>query len=176
MIYCTLSNAIKFATYAHEGQVRKYCNVPYIMHCLRVMHGVIMLSNSTEVMAIAAVLHDTIEDCDVNYTELWLKFGTEVADLVQELTNVSKIQHPEANRAERKRLDRERISGISKNAKIIKMIDRIDNLKSIPLSEQSFLKTYLAESKLLLEVVRDADYKLAEELSDLIVELKATGK
>jgi hypothetical protein len=88
--------------------------------------------------------------------------------LVYELTNVSKVEHPEWNRAKRKSADRERIRTISREAKIIKLIDRIDNLREMDGCGDDFLEVYKSESKLLLECLRGVDQKLEAELEELL--------
>jgi (p)ppGpp synthase/HD superfamily hydrolase len=161
--------AVRFATRAHHGQTRKYNPVPYITHPVRVMARTMLLEGVTEDLCVAAVLHDVLEDCGITAAELEREFGPAVAKLVGELTNVSKLEHPEANRAERKRLDRERIRTISTEAKKIKLIDRIDNLREIPPTE-GFLQKYRAESRLLLEVLRGVDAELEAELEGMLTE------
>ena len=90
-------------------------------------------------------------------------FGEKVASYVYELTNIPKEFRPDANRAERKRQDRERIATISREAKVVKLIDRIDNLREIDPNE-GFAQKYADESMLLVEVLEDADPVLATEL------------
>jgi hypothetical protein len=60
-----------------------------------------------------------------------------------------------------------RIAAISPIAKHIKLIDRIDNLRDIPHGE-GFLKVYIPESRLLLEVLRGTDPALESELESLL--------
>lgn len=85
-----------------------------------------------------------------------------------ELTNIPKELRPEANRAERKRQDRERIATISKEAKVVKLIDRIDNLREIDINE-GFARKYADESMLLVKALADADPALASELEKICV-------
>ena len=96
--------AAEFATEAHEGQVRKYVNEPYVRHPARVAARVSLLPWATEEMVCAAYLHDTIEDCDVSYhDDLVPQFGKAVADLVDELTDAFTPEtHPALNRKTRK--------------------------------------------------------------------------
>ncbi len=163
--------AVQFATEAHKTQLRKYTGKPYITHPLRVMNKTMQLSYCTEDMACAAVLHDVVEDCGVNLGQLNTIFGRDVSNLVSELTNL--VYPPELNRKTRKELDRGRIKNISKEAKVIKLIDRIDNLGEIPL-DSPFLKVYVAESDLLLrECLLGADTDLEKELSGKIFDLKS---
>ncbi len=77
-----LEEAIIFATKAHEGQRRKSGNVPYILHPLEVANIIASVDGELETMA-AGVLHDTVEDCDVDPREIRAKFGPRVAALVQ---------------------------------------------------------------------------------------------
>jgi (p)ppGpp synthase/HD superfamily hydrolase len=164
--------AAKFAAIKHAGQFRKFghSDEPYIVHPSRVAGRVAVMPYSTEEMVAAAWLHDVMEDTDCTVAMLSFKFGTEVSELVQQLTNTSK-QVAGLNRAERKQLDRKRLSGVSSSAKIIKLLDRIDNLEDLlndNLAPVSFVNTYKAESKLLLGVLCGADPEMEAELGALL--------
>jgi len=86
---------------------------------------------ATEGMITAALLHDAVEDQSDKISLIMIEFifNSNVATLVDELTNKSKAA--DAPRAERKKMDRERIMDISRDAKIIKLCDRIDNLSEM---------------------------------------------
>lgn len=58
-----IEKAIMFATQAHEGQVRKGTDRPYIVHPLEVGRIVASMTEDEEIIS-AAILHDTIEDCE----------------------------------------------------------------------------------------------------------------
>lgn len=139
--------AARFARNAHQGQFRKFSGRPYIEHPMRVAGQVSLMPGATERHVCAGWLHDVLEDTNVTYNELRYEFGGEVADLVQELTNPSK-QHPELNRADRKKMDRLHLVHVSTSAKIIKLCDRIDNLRDLGWSND-FTETYCKESSLL---------------------------
>lgn len=164
--------AANFARDKHEGQVRKYSGVPYITHPARIATAVTLYPESTEKMVAAAWLHDVLEDCDSSYIELRVEFGETVANLVYELTNDSKIVLPNGNREQRKQHDIARISKISRQAKIIKLMDRFDNLGELPLDNKTavnFLRSaYLDESDTLHQVLKDADEHLAFALKHRI--------
>ena len=82
-----IPQASAFAEKAHAGQSRKGPDeVPYFTHPQAVAQLVAKHSSDPE-LVIAAYLHDTIEDCHVTYEELANRFGTQVADRVQALTN-----------------------------------------------------------------------------------------
>lgn len=166
-----IQRAREFATEAHKTQFRKYSGCPYITHPSRVAERVKTLKEATENMVIAAYLHDVIEDCDVDHYIIETKFGYDVLTLILELTNkYTKLDFPELNRKARNALEYIRIKEISREAKIIKLVDRIDNLGEFPIDE-GFLRRYLSESKDLLEVLRGVHPELEKELENLIGEL-----
>jgi len=162
--------ALNFAHKHHAGQVRKYGGAPFVTHPIRVCSRVMMLPDHTITMCIAALLHDTVEDCeDVDLDVISSTFGARVCDLVRWLTNPSK-QRGDLPRAERKELDRDHAAEAPREAKLIKLIDRIDNLREMDDAPDAFLAKYLGESKLLAEAIGDAGHGLQKELLDLIVE------
>ncbi|MBQ0037642.1 MAG: bifunctional (p)ppGpp synthetase/guanosine-3',5'-bis(diphosphate) 3'-pyrophosphohydrolase [Clostridiales bacterium] len=77
-----VEEAIIFATEAHAGQIRKMANTPYILHPLEVAAIISTVTTNQDTIA-AGVLHDTIEECDVDPRELKRRFGGRVAALVQ---------------------------------------------------------------------------------------------
>lgn len=166
----------RFANIAHKGQVRKVTEAPYITHPLRVAAQVMLRSDCTVEMVAAANLHDVVEDTIYTYEDILRLFGKKVADLVLELTNqFTSEKRPDLNRAARKDLEKQRLKTISREAKIIKMLDRIDNLKEIDYTD-SFAKLYAKESRSLLAAVGDADPELASELvSEITIVERMTG-
>jgi (p)ppGpp synthase/HD superfamily hydrolase len=97
------NRARQFATEAHLGQVRKYTGEPYITHPAAVVALVKTVRHTPE-MVCAAWLHDVVEDCGVPLQEITSRFGHKVADLVEQLTDVSKPS--DGNRSKRKAIDR----------------------------------------------------------------------
>ena len=149
-----LDKAIQFATKAHEGQTRKYTGEPYIVHPLSVME-IVKTVDHTEEMLMAAVLHDTVEDTDVTLQDIDREFGPVVAQLVEELTDVSKPE--DGNRAFRKGLDRDHSAQASAQGQTIKIADLLDNTKSITEHDEHFAKVYMKEKALLLQILDKAD-------------------
>ena len=86
-----IEKAIAFATKAHEGQVRKGTSRPFILHPLEVGEIVASMTEDEEVIS-AAILHDTIEDCENVTADILCELFTErVSKLVlQESENKSK--------------------------------------------------------------------------------------
>lgn len=106
-------------------------------------------------MVAAAWLHDVVEDTSVGLEEIRSLFGNGVADLVGWLTNPSKGMN--LPRADRKRIDREHLAKAPREAKIIKMLDCLDNLSEMEAAPADFKKLYGEESLLLAHAIGDAD-------------------
>ena len=146
-----IEKAIVFAKEAHGNQKRKYSGEPYFVHPEAVAKIVAEKGGDYEMIA-AAYLHDTIEDCDITYERILVEFGKRVADLVLELTDVyTSESYPTKNRAERKRLEAERLWKISDDAKMIKRADIKHNTSDIVANDADFAKVYLAEKEYILK-------------------------
>jgi guanosine-3',5'-bis(diphosphate) 3'-pyrophosphohydrolase len=121
-------DAALFAAQRHAGQKRKgQAGEPYINHLIEVAQLVSMaLPDPDTNLAIAALLHDVIEDTGVTAAELVERFDQDVADLVTELTDDMSLPKPE-----RRRLQLEHAPKMSIRAQTIKLADKISNLRSI---------------------------------------------
>lgn len=152
--------AKKFAREAHKGQFRKYKNEPYIEHPIRVA-SLVKTVPHTEAMVCAAYLHDVVEDTNVALKDIRAKFGNEVADLVEELTDeFMKKDYPHLNRKKRKEREVERQSQISHEAKTIKLADVIDNTMDIVKNDPDFARRYVPEMENLVQALQGGDFKL----------------
>src|SRR5699024_12152702 len=80
-VFHLLKKAKLFAEKAHDGQLRKNGNVPYITHPIRVAEKLKLVGASEELIC-AGYLHDTVEDTSVEIVDIQKTFGTRVADLV----------------------------------------------------------------------------------------------
>ena len=82
-----LASALHLAIQAHQGQVRKSTAIPYISHPMAVA-SIALEFGASEDQAIAALLHDAIEDGGIQYAKLIeAQFGQYVHDLVQGCTD-----------------------------------------------------------------------------------------
>ncbi len=151
--FVEINRALQFASVAHRDQVRKYSKIPYITHPVELMLLLQHFGCTDTAMLIAALLHDVIEDCGITREQIEAEFGSDVADLVCDLTD-DKI---EGNRAHRKAHEVVRISGISVRAKTVKCVDLISNTRDIAEHDQNFAKVYLKEKRAVLEVLDGAD-------------------
>ncbi len=150
-----LTAAYEFAELAHAGQVRKYTGDPYITHPVSVANTLVLFGITDADTLCAALLHDTVEDTGTSLEDIKLIFGAEVAQLVSELTDISKPS--DGNRAKRKAIDREHTARASAKAKTIKLADLIDNTRCIVANDPDFARVYLVEKLALLEVLLEGD-------------------
>lgn len=134
----------------HAGQLRKYTGYPYVEHCESVASMVALATGDPEVVA-AAWLHDVLEDTECTVTEIKNACGIRVADLVFEVTDVSRPA--DGNRFVRKALDREHLTAASPDGKTIKLADLADNTLSIASWDPDFARVYLTEKEALLPLL-----------------------
>lgn len=123
-----LANAIDFAARKHTDQRRKgAADEPYVNHVISVAR---LLAEATEGrdpgLVAAGLLHDTVEDTETTLDDLAGAFGTDVADLVAEVTDDKSLP-----KAERKRLQIKKAAGKSHRAKMLKLADKTCNLRSL---------------------------------------------
>lgn len=148
--------AMMLARNVHAYQRRKYTNNPYFDHLAEVA-GITASVATDEVSLAVAWLHDSMEDQNIVFTGIADYFGFEVANGVLLLSDLET-----GNRAERKRLSRERLAGAPAWVQTIKCADLISNTSSIVEHDPDFAKVYLEEKRLLLEVLTLADGRLRD--------------
>src|SRR4051812_24354953 len=112
----------------HVHQRRKgAASEPYINHLLEVSHLVTQATDGSEPsVVIAALLHDAIEDQGITPEAIASEFGQRVADIVLEVTDDKSL-----SKAERKRRQVESAPHKSRKAKLIKLADKISNVRAI---------------------------------------------
>jgi GTP diphosphokinase / guanosine-3',5'-bis(diphosphate) 3'-diphosphatase len=123
--------AAAFAARKHRDQRRKGADAsPYINHPIEVANILANEAAVTDPITLAAaLLHDTVEDTSTTIEELRAQFGAEVALVVSELTDDKALA-----KAERKRLQIQHAAGVSNRAKLVKLADKICNLRDIAAS------------------------------------------
>jgi len=123
-----LLRALDFAARKHRDQRRKdraaspYINHPIALARVLTLEGGIADAN----ILAAALLHDTIEDTRTTHKELRAAFGPRVAKTVLEVTDNKRLR-----KHTRKRLQVEHASGLSRDAKLVKLADKICNLRDL---------------------------------------------
>jgi GTP diphosphokinase / guanosine-3',5'-bis(diphosphate) 3'-diphosphatase len=126
--YAPLLKALAFAAHKHRDQRRKDAEAsPYINHPIALANVLVNEGgvNDIEVLC-AALLHDTLEDTDTSVSELEAAFGGRIARIVEEVTDDQTLA-----KAERKRMQIEHAPGLSREAKLVKLADKICNVRDV---------------------------------------------
>jgi GTP diphosphokinase / guanosine-3',5'-bis(diphosphate) 3'-diphosphatase len=126
-----LVRALAFAAKKHRDQGRKDAEAsPYINHPIGLARILADEGGVTDTAILcAALLHDTLEDTETSASELVAEFGPVVAGVVAEVTDDKSLP-----KADRKRLQVEHAATISRRAKLVKLADKIDNLRDMATS------------------------------------------
>lgn len=121
-----VDKALEFATKAHSGQFRKGTTRPYIVHPIEVGDIVSTMTADEEIIS-AAILHDTIEDCEAVTKEILEKeFSSRVVWLVmQESEDKTKTW------MERKSATISRLATANREVQIIGLADKLSNMRDI---------------------------------------------
>lgn len=120
--------AVAFAAHKHREQRRKDKEAsPYINHPIA-LATVLWEEGGVRdpVVIAAALLHDTLEDTETGWQELRGAFGDEIADVVAEVTDVKWLRSDA-----RKRLQVSRAAHATERAKLVKLADKICNLRDM---------------------------------------------
>jgi (p)ppGpp synthase/HD superfamily hydrolase len=124
--------ALRFAIEAHRGQTRKDRRTPYIVHPVAVMR---VLSGELDVaepdILCAALLHDVLEDTRCTAAQIRGRFGRRVARWVAELTIVPDLHGPTVPDSLKTQVLARAVGEISWPAVLVKLADRVDNLRDI---------------------------------------------
>lgn len=163
-----ISKAYLFAYEKHFGQ-KRLTGEDYIIHPLNVAYILAEISADTQTIC-AAILHDTIEDCDVTYDDIEKKFGTDIANLVNGVTKINKLKFTCDNEAVIAN-HRKIIVGLSEDVRIliIKLADRLHNMRTLWIMSE---KSQKANAKETLDILTPIAHRLGmnqikSELEDL---------
>jgi guanosine-3',5'-bis(diphosphate) 3'-pyrophosphohydrolase len=165
-----LLRAIEFSAEKHRTQRRKDVDAsPYINHPISVAAVLASVGGVRGIHVLsAAVLHDTIEDTQTSAEELDAIFGQEIRLLVQEVTDDKTL-----GKDERKRLQIEHAPHLSPSAKLIKLGDKIANIKDVtdsPPSDWSRQRRreYLDWAEQVVAGCRGVNHALEERFDELL--------
>ncbi|XP_076637565.1 metazoan SpoT homolog-1 [Colletes latitarsis] len=161
VIKCT-----NFAAMKHKDQRRKDPEkTPYINHPIGVANILIQIGNIHDpVVILAALLHDTVEDTDTTFEEIENEFGSEVCNIVKEVTDNKNL-----SKEKRKRLQVENAPKRSHKAKLVTLADKLYNLKDLqratPVGWSSErVKEYFKWAKAVIDGCRKTNFQLEREL------------
>jgi guanosine-3',5'-bis(diphosphate) 3'-pyrophosphohydrolase len=168
--YTLYAKAVVFAMRQHQGQVRRESEgeSDYVIHPIRVAEHLRRLAACEDVEILcAAVLHDTVEDSGTRYDELAEAFGDRVARLVAELTNDNRLPKEQRHQEMLRRM-----ATLSPDAKLIKLSDRYDNLRSVAETDPEKRRRILQETPRMLESLRGTSAVLESAIELRLKELR----
>ena len=164
-----LNRAYIFAMKMHSGQKRE-SGEPYFSHPVAVA-GILTEYKLDAATIITALLHDTVEDTPASYADIKELFGEDVANLVQGLTKLSKVQiHSEASKQAEN--FQKLVLAISSDIRVllIKLADRLHNMRTLHCCAKEEKRLRIARETMEIYVPlaeRIGMQALKDELEDL---------
>lgn len=125
-----LQRAFRYAAEKHDGQTRKGTAVPYLSHLMAVA-SLVLEAGGDEDMAIAALLHDVVEDCGgmPRLREVRKRFGDRVAQIVEGCTD--SFGEPKAEWVERKKNYLRELQHADAETRLVSASDKLHNVRTI---------------------------------------------
>ncbi|XP_026072682.1 guanosine-3',5'-bis(diphosphate) 3'-pyrophosphohydrolase MESH1 [Carassius auratus] len=167
-----LLETINFAAEKHRNQRRKDPDAtPYINHPIGVARILSHEGGITDIEVLqAALLHDTVEDTDTSFEELEAVFGPTVTRIVQEVTDDRTLP-----KEERKRLQVEHAPHRSHQAKLVKLADKLYNLRDLNRCTPSGwtaerVQEYFVWASQVVKGLRGTNAALEEKMQQLFLE------
>jgi guanosine-3',5'-bis(diphosphate) 3'-pyrophosphohydrolase len=140
-----LRKAVHYGAYAHEQQIRK-SGEPYITHPITVAAILAEMRVDIDTL-IAGVLHDTIEDTEVDFDDLVKEFNADVAHLVEAVTKLDKLKFRNFKEAQAETFVK-MLFAMSDDVRVIviKLADRLHNMRTIAAMSRSGQKRISQET------------------------------
>ncbi|WP_044418204.1 HD domain-containing protein [Halarcobacter anaerophilus] len=162
--------ALNFAAKAHKEQKTPY-GLPYLTHLTSVAMEVIHACEESKLeieksdLAISvALLHDTIEDTDVTYDDLYTEFDAQIAEGVEALTKDFSL-----SKKDQMADSINRLMSQPYEVQMVKLADRITNLQKPPESWDNLkILNYHKEAKFILSCLKNCNVYLSKRLEDKI--------
>lgn len=166
---------LNFAALAH-GEQKTPKGLPYIAHITCVAMEVInaceksqLAQNKTDLAISCALLHDVIEDTNITYDEIYVKFGDKIANGVEALTK----DKTKSTKQEQMKDSLERLLAQPYEIQMVKLADRITNLGIPPKHwDSEKMKKYQEEAALILSCLKNSNIYLSKRLEEKIEEYK----
>ncbi len=164
-----LRNAYTFGQGAHSGQFRK-SGEPYISHPLAVARILSTLHLDAPTLT-AALLHDVVEDTDISKAEISERFGEPVAELVDGVSKLTKIESQTQEEAQAENF-RKMLLAMARDVRVIliKLADRLHNMRTLDVMNQAKQRRIARET---LEIYAPIAHRLG--LNNIYQELQELG-
>lgn len=163
-------SAVEYAKKMHDGQTRM-SGEPYYTHPLEVA-GILADMRMDSATIITAILHDTLEDTPATYDDLAKRFSPEVADLVNGVSKLTKIESQTAQGKQAENF-RKLVLAMSEDIRVllVKLADRLHNVRTLHhFSDRPDKRRRIAQETLEIYAPlaeRIGIHKIKEELEDL---------
>ncbi len=122
-----IKKSIAFAKQYHDRQLRG-SGEPYYSHLIEVANIALPYTDSTDII-IAALLHDILEDTECTLSRIDFLFGKNIADIVSGLSKTGDFV--DSFKADSQTINLKKIDNFSKNLYLIKLADRLHNMRTI---------------------------------------------
>jgi (p)ppGpp synthase/HD superfamily hydrolase len=124
------SKALVYAELKHHNQVRKGGDIPYVGHLLTVA-GLVINDGGSEAQAVAALLHDAVEDAGGpdTLTEIRANFGEDVARIVEECSDTDETPKPPWRERKQKYINH--LARVGDDTILVSVADKLDNTRSM---------------------------------------------
>lgn len=163
--------ALNFAALAHKDQ-KTPNGLPYLTHLTSVAMEVIhacqegqIEDKKADIAISVAFLHDTIEDTDITYDDIYNEFGAEVAEGVDALTKDKTLPTKKEQMAD----SINKLLTQSYEIQMVKLADRITNMQKPPESWDSLkILNYHKEAKFILSCLKNSNLHLSKRLEEKI--------
>jgi (p)ppGpp synthase/HD superfamily hydrolase len=119
-------DAIEFAADSHRGHYRKGTKIPYIIHPLNVAK-ILIDARCAEAVAVAGILHDTVEDTPASLDDIRRRFGEAVARIVEGASEPDKSKSWEQRKTHTIRF----LKTAPEEVLLVSCADKIENLEAI---------------------------------------------
>ncbi len=146
-----IEEAIIYATVLHQGKVRKFNGIPFILHPMEVAQILSTMTDDQEIIT-AGILHDVVEDTDGTLDEIEKRFGKRVAYLV---SSESEKEYPDEDREATWQRRKEGSLKVLMNStdigvKMLWLADKLANIRSIA-------RTYTERGEILWQKLHQSD-------------------
>ncbi len=176
-----VTKSFQIAQYAHRNQLRKKVegqpDRPYILHPISLSVELYNVGYTDPVLHSAALLHDVVEDCSLEWSfdkleEELSEFGEqseEVISVVKELTDP--VYGPKVSSAQKRIFKRDRTRSMSHRAKTVLMVDILANIKDItefPIWDKHVQKAFLETQRKLVNTIQQTTPTTDEKFVNLM--------
>jgi len=161
-----VADLLAYTAHSAIDQRRKYTNEPYIVHPRAVSLLVHSYFPADLELQCAALLHDVVEDTHITNDYIRQVLGSDIAKLVEEVTDVAKPA--DGNRATRMRMNINHLATASARGQTLKACDIIDNLSTVLVRDPTFAPVYAREKRETLTVLTKAHPEALERAWSIV--------